>query len=85
MNSKARNAAFAYSTIGLQLAATILIFLYIGFKVDANYNTKPWFTLIGGCLGMAASFYHLLKGLKSIEAMKDNSEGTPEKKSNKWL
>lgn len=81
---KGLKALFAYSTIGLQLAITILVFIYIGFKLDQHYETNPWFVVAGTALGMIAGFYNLIRGLRQIENIsKGGSEEKEERK--KWL
>lgn len=55
-----------YSTIGIQLAATVTLFVIGGYKLDEHYNRAPVFTTIGALLGMVAGFYNLIKELKDI-------------------
>ena len=58
---------FAYSTMGIQLAATVTIFVIGGYKLDQHYERTPVFITIGAFLGMGIGFYHLVKQLKGIE------------------
>jgi F0F1-type ATP synthase assembly protein I len=64
---KIRGSIFAYSTIGIQLAATVLIFILGGYKLDDYLNRSPVFTTIGAVLGMVIGFYHLIKELQDID------------------
>jgi len=81
-NSSGRQV-FAHVTIGLQLAITILIFVYAGYKLDLYYKKSPVFLLIGTALGMGLGFYHLMKELGRADN-KPNIEQEEEKKRIKW-
>ncbi len=77
---------FSHVTIGLQLAITMLIFVYGGYKLDLYFTKSPLFLAIGTVLGMGLGFYHLLKNLqignKKNETIKD--ENTSSEKRIKW-
>ena len=49
------------------LAAAVAFMGWIGWLVDAHFDTKPLFFLAGLFLGMIAGFYNLFKLLKKIE------------------
>jgi len=73
----------AHITIGLQLAITILLFVYGGYRLDLYYEKSPIFLLIGTALGMCLGFYHLMKELNN-ENDKSNIDQEEEKKRIKW-
>ncbi len=50
-----RQVAMA-STIGLQVALSIFIGLFIGYKLDSWFGTTPWLALIFLVLGIVAGF-----------------------------
>lgn len=54
---------FANITIGMQLAITILIFVYAGYRLDLYYGKTPLFLALGTFIGMSIGFYHLYKEL----------------------
>ena len=58
----ARSAA-KYGGVGLQFAASILLFLYAGQWVDRRFGTKPWGMLNGVFGGAGAAFYSLYRRL----------------------
>ncbi len=81
---KSSNIYISYSTIGLQLAITILLFLYAGYKLDNYYDTSPLNIIIFAFLGLGLGFYNLIKSLKDIEkTAPEEPEDIPKK--NKWL
>jgi len=77
---------FANITIGLQLAITMLVFVYGGHRLDLYLDKSPLFLVIGTVLGMALGFYHLLKDLQVTEKKGDEvkDEEKHMKKRVKW-
>ena len=56
------------SGIGLQLAASVLVGLGLGFVVDKLLHTSPWFLLVGLLLGIVAGGYSVVRMvMKEIE------------------
>lgn len=53
--------AWTYASEGTQLAVTLLLGVYGGYKLDQAKNTLPWFTLAGATLGLIAGLYNFLK------------------------
>ncbi len=77
-------SAFAYVSIGMQLAATILICVIGGYKLDQYYKMTPVFLISGTVLGMVIGFYSLFKELADDKShQKDNEE--PDKHKYKWM
>lgn len=68
-----------YLGLGLQLAASILVFLFLGRWVDGKLGTYPVFLIIGAFIGAAGgmiSFIRtVLKHEESIKRKKTKDEG----------
>lgn len=80
MNKKKLDSSiFTYSTIGIQLAATVVLFIVGGYKLDEHLNKSPVFTTIGAAVGMLIGFYHLIKELQDIDG-KEKKERKERKK-----
>jgi F0F1-type ATP synthase assembly protein I len=79
---KTSRTAFEYSTIGIQLAITVIAFVFGGYKLDEYFHSSPVFISIGAFLGMAIGFYHLIKQLKDIEKSEKRDKN---KERKKWL
>jgi F0F1-type ATP synthase assembly protein I len=62
-----------YLTMGIQLAAGIVIFFLIGWWLDTRYETSPTFKLIGLGVGSVGG---LIKFLKSVVEL-DKKEKSP--------
>jgi len=56
-----------YLGLGLQLAATIVVFVLVGSWLDKKYTQKYIFTLISGLLGIGIGLYNLIKTLAYLE------------------
>ena len=76
-----------YLTIGLQLAATVVAFFFLGRWLDGKFGTDPWLMLAGLALGVTGGLTAFLKSALALgkeedrEAMerKKESGGGPEK------
>jgi F0F1-type ATP synthase assembly protein I len=83
---KASRTAFAYVTIGLQLAITVLIFLFGGYKLDTHFDKSPIFVTLGAFIGMGLGFYFLIKELKELSKQeKDERDSGGNEKRAKWM
>ena len=63
-----------YLGLGFQLAATVLIFLFIGDWLDKKYNSSPIFTLIFAILGISIGLYSVIKTIIGLEQKRKNDE-----------
>jgi F0F1-type ATP synthase assembly protein I len=48
-----------YGSIGVELAASVFIGAFIGYRIDLYLHTEPYFMVSGLMLGAAAGFYSL--------------------------
>lgn len=48
---------------GVQIAVSILLFLFAGRWLDARLGTSPWLLLLGVFVGFGASFYSIYRRL----------------------
>lgn len=46
-------SAGPYMTLGLQMAAAVTVFLFIGKYADDRFGTKPWLMIVGIVFGFA--------------------------------
>jgi len=85
-NSNSGQVVFAHITIGLQLAITMIIFVYGGHWLDVYFDKSPLFLIVGTILGMLLGFYHLLKDLQVDDKKKypKNEDDQNNKKRIKW-
>jgi len=56
-----------YLTLGIQLAAAVVIFLVLGVWVDSKLGTSPLFTLLGLLLGSAGGFIKFFRTVSQLE------------------
>ncbi len=57
--------AAPYLGLGLQLAAAVLIFFFIGWWVDGEYGTSPFGVIIGSALGITGG---MIKFIRTVTA-----------------
>jgi ATP synthase protein I len=58
-----------YAGLGIQLAASILIFVFIGRWLDRKTGLEPLFTILGAFLGFGGTMWSLIRQLN-----KENQE-----------
>jgi len=71
-----------FAGVGLQFAASILVFLYLGQWLDRKLGTAPWLLILGVFLGAGASFYSMYRKLMAANAREEAArkarrEGNP--------
>jgi F0F1-type ATP synthase assembly protein I len=54
-----------YAGAGLQLALTLVVFMFLGLWLDKRLGSSPWFVIICVFVGAAAGFYSLYRKLMS--------------------
>lgn len=68
-------SASDFAGIGLQLAASIVLFVFAGQWLDRRLGTGPVFLILGVFLGAGGSFYSMYR--KLMGAGKDGPGNTP--------
>ena len=53
--------AWAYASEGTQIAVTLLIGIFVGYKLDARFDSSPWGIVSGASLGIIVGLYGFLK------------------------
>jgi ATP synthase protein I len=60
-----------YAGLGLQFAASIILFLFLGQWLDRKLGTAPWMLLIGVFVGAGGSFYSMYRRLMAAQAREE--------------
>ncbi len=50
-----------YMSLGLQLAATVTVMVFLGIWLDEKFNTNPFLTVFCSFLGVSAALYNFIK------------------------
>ena len=49
--------------VGLQFAASILLFFFLGRWLDGKLGTDPWLLIVGVLVGLSAGFWSMYRRL----------------------
>ena len=60
-------SASDFAGIGLQFAASVLLFGYAGQWLDRRLGTGPWLLIIGVFLGAGGAFYSMYRKLMAAQ------------------
>jgi len=60
-------SASDFAGIGLQFAASILLFVYAGQWLDRRLGTGPWFLIVGVFVGAGGAFYSMYRKLMASQ------------------
>lgn len=50
-----------YLGLGIQLAVTVGVMVFIGIWLDEKFGTNPWLTVLCSLLGIFAALYSFIK------------------------
>jgi len=56
-----------YLGLGIQLAATIVLMVFVGIWLDGKFNTSPYLTLLFSFLGIFTGMYHFIKSVTRLD------------------
>ena len=56
-----------YLGLGIQLAATIVLMVFLGIWLDGKFNSSPYLTLIFSFLGIFTGMYHFIKSVTRLD------------------
>lgn len=68
--NKGIREAGIYLGLGSQLAFTVLLMLFIGYKIDEYFNSFPLFLVIFAFLGSFGGIYNFIKSVLNINRKK---------------
>ncbi len=50
-----------FAGVGIQFAASILVFVFLGVWLDRRLGTSPWFVIVGVCVGAGGGFFSMYR------------------------
>lgn len=60
-----------FLSLGLQLAASVVAFFFIGYWLDGKFGTTPWCTIVGAFLGVAGGLIKFLREAMALGKQAD--------------
>jgi ATP synthase protein I len=57
------NDAAQFAGVGVQFAAAIVLFFFLGRWLDGRLGTEPWLLILGVFVGAGAGFYSMYRKL----------------------
>ena len=60
-------SASEFAGIGIEFAATILVFVFLGVWLDKHFGSTPWFVLIGVFVGAAGGFFSMYRKVMAAQ------------------
>ena len=54
---------YRFLSLGFEISAPVVLFMFVGYKVDGWLDSEPWFLLGGALTGIAVGFYILFRRL----------------------
>ena len=73
-NSSTPPSGAEFAGAGLQFAATLVVFMFLGIWLDKRLGSSPWFVLICVFVGAGAGFYSIYRRLMG-SAKRDSRTG----------
>ena len=64
-------SASEFAGVGLQFAASIIVFLLAGQWLDRRLGTAPWLLIVGVFLGAGGGFYSMYRKLMAAQAREE--------------
>ena len=61
-----------FLTMGIQLAAAVVVFFFIGSYIDQRYGIQPWGKISGIFLGSAGGFFKFFKTVSRLTEKEKN-------------
>lgn len=79
-NAKDMKVMGSYGTIGLEIVLSMLLGLFVGYKLDEWLGTKPYLTVVWfffGCAAGGRSLYRSWKQMQIAAKREEDEEGNP--------
>ncbi|MCK9409451.1 MAG: AtpZ/AtpI family protein [Bacteriovoracaceae bacterium] len=65
-----------YLTLGIQIAAAVVLFLFVGKYADDVLGTKPWLMVAGIVVGFAGGMIHFFREVVALSNKEEHERIT---------
>ena len=62
--------------LGIEMVAPIVLFMYLGYRLDLHFKTTPWTFLVGALAGIGIGFYSMFKRVCILGPKKGPNDGS---------
>jgi F0F1-type ATP synthase assembly protein I len=62
--------------LGIEMVAPIVLFMYVGYRLDLHFKTTPWIFLVGAFAGIGVGFYSMFKRVGILGPKKGPKDGS---------
>jgi F0F1-type ATP synthase assembly protein I len=66
-------AGLQFTALGVEFAATVVVAVWLGYRVDDYFGTTPWLTMLFVVAGMLGAVQRLLWSLKRHSSRQSHS------------
>jgi F0F1-type ATP synthase assembly protein I len=60
-DGKQPRLSFAHINVGVEMAAPIVLLMFVGYMLDGWLGSEPAFLLVGALVGIALGFYNAFR------------------------
>lgn len=65
-----------FAGLGIQFAASILLFLFLGFWLDRQFGTTPWLLILGTFVGAGVGTVALVRATRVVDRPKSGGDAS---------
>ncbi len=69
--------AAPYLGMGLQLAAAVVVFYFVGSWADEKLNTAPWLMIAGVTVGAVGGFFQFFRNAAELSKKESTKKDDP--------
>jgi F0F1-type ATP synthase assembly protein I len=64
---------YRFLSLGFEITVPVVLFMFVGYKVDGWLDCQPWFLLGGALTGIGVGFYSMFRRLMPADGDGDGA------------
>jgi len=73
---KRAQSGLRFASLGIEMVLPIVLFMYVGYRLDLHFETTPWLFLAGAFVGIAVGFYSMFKRVGILGSKSEPKDGS---------